>query len=89
MVECIQIHVFLNYGLVGGEWSCSRPRDLTPGRRARGTDCQGRWVNPPSRYERRWEEKITCLCPDSNWDTSTAQLVAKRYTDSPIAKDYV
>jgi hypothetical protein len=33
----IYVHVFLTSGLVGGEWSASRPCRFTPGERAPGT----------------------------------------------------
>jgi hypothetical protein len=37
----VQIHIFLTWALVGGEWSASRPCHFTPGERAPGTH----WVD--------------------------------------------
>jgi hypothetical protein len=37
---------FLDLGIVGGEWSASRPCCFTPGKRAPGTHWIGGWVGP-------------------------------------------
>jgi hypothetical protein len=42
----VLIHIFLTSALVGGEWSVSRPGRFTPGKRARGTQWIGGWVDP-------------------------------------------
>jgi hypothetical protein len=41
----VQIHIFLNSALAGGEWSASRPGRFTPGERAPGTHWTGGWVD--------------------------------------------
>jgi hypothetical protein len=40
------MHVSLTSALLGGEWSASRPRCFTPGKRAPGTHLIGGWVGP-------------------------------------------
>jgi hypothetical protein len=40
------MHVFLTSGLVGGEWSVSRPGRFTLGITAAGTHWKGRCVSP-------------------------------------------
>jgi hypothetical protein len=42
----VQIHIFLTWALVGGEWSASRPGHFTLGERDSGTNWKGGWVGP-------------------------------------------
>jgi hypothetical protein len=42
----VQIHIFYNSALVGGERSASRPCRLIPEERAPGTHCIGGWAGP-------------------------------------------
>jgi hypothetical protein len=42
----VQIHIFLNPALAGGEWSASRPGRFTPGESGPGTHWIGGWVDP-------------------------------------------
>jgi hypothetical protein len=42
----VQIHIFLNSELVGGEWSASRPCRFTPGERVPGTQWIEGWAGP-------------------------------------------
>jgi hypothetical protein len=42
----VQIHVFLIWALIRGEWSVSRPSRFTPGERAPGTHWIEGWVDP-------------------------------------------
>jgi hypothetical protein len=43
--RCTDSH-FLDLGIVGGEWSASRPGRCTPGEIASGTHWRGGWVDP-------------------------------------------
>jgi hypothetical protein len=47
----VEIQVFLNSALVGGEWSASRPGRFTPGEREPGTHWIGGWVGPRTGLE--------------------------------------
>jgi hypothetical protein len=42
----VQIHIFLNSTLVGGEWSASRPGLFIPGKRSPSTPWIGGWMSP-------------------------------------------
>jgi hypothetical protein len=42
----VQIHIFLTLGLVGGEWSASRPGHVNPGERVLKTHWIGVLVGP-------------------------------------------
>jgi hypothetical protein len=46
-----EIHIFLIWALVGGEWSASRPYRFTSGERALGTHWIGGWVSPRTDLE--------------------------------------
>jgi hypothetical protein len=47
----VEIHIFLNTALVGGEWSASRPGSFKPGECAPGTHWIGGLVDPRAGLE--------------------------------------
>jgi hypothetical protein len=42
----VEIHIFLNLALAGGDWSASRPGRFTPGEQTPDTHWIGCWVDP-------------------------------------------
>jgi hypothetical protein len=54
----VEIHIFLTWALVGGEWSASCPGRFKPGERAPGYPLDRRLSGLKSRSGRRGEVKI-------------------------------
>jgi hypothetical protein len=54
----VQIHIFLNSALAGGELSASRPGRFTPGGKSPRYPLDRKLDGPQSRSGRRREEKI-------------------------------
>jgi hypothetical protein len=57
----VQVHVFLNSELVGGEWSASRPGRFTAGGKSPRYPLDRRLGGPQNQSGRRGEEKILPL----------------------------
>jgi hypothetical protein len=79
----VQIHVFLNSALVGGEWSVSRRGRFTQGEEAPGTHWIGGWMDPRAGLDDE-ERRKYYFYRNSNSDPSTVQPVASRYTDCTL-----
>jgi hypothetical protein len=74
----VQIHIFLIFALVGGEWSALRPSRFTPGESASHMHCIGGLVSPKVGLDHM-----------ENCDPSVVHLVASWYTDYAIPVSYI
>jgi hypothetical protein len=72
----MDIHVFLNLALVGGEWLASLSSRFTPGDRTPGTHWIGGWVG--------LRTGVDDVDRDSNSDPSAVLSVVSRYTNCAI-----
>jgi hypothetical protein len=77
----VQLHVFLNSALDGGEWSASRLGRFIPRERACDTHGIGGWIGPRAVPDTVVKRKIPSPRRESNSRTPIAQPVAQRYTD--------
>jgi hypothetical protein len=74
------VEVFLISALVGGEWPASLSGRFTPVERALGTHWIGGLVDPKTGLE-EWRGGNRCPYRVLNFDPSTVQPLASRYTD--------
>jgi hypothetical protein len=79
----VQIHIFLTYTLVGGEWSATRPGRFNPGKMFQYPS-ERRLGEPHSRYGRRGEENILDPTRTRTLFPLVVYPIASRYTDTFI-----